>query len=282
VPIARIDHSGRISFPSGYAVAQDGLVAASDRWQLRQGETVLGDVEITDADFPWLRGAWHPTNEFDSVRALFRAELGLIDDAGEEWERAYREIYDAGVRLYYPDGRKVPEFLLHVDDDVAWFRWNDEPFAEGGIGDEAEPIPVDPEDSASRAARTMALYVDEELQRERAKREQVGWDALAGRLTSSGLVRVTYLSHPTPVQFEGRLATGEAVYFRARHETAELYVADAGQPTDFTKWDRWIWHTEIGGWEPSAAGYIEPDETERVARELINRYTRGDPTDDLG
>jgi hypothetical protein len=32
------------------------------------------------------------------------------------------------VSLAYPDGRRVPEFLLHIDGLEAWWRWSDEPF----------------------------------------------------------------------------------------------------------------------------------------------------------
>jgi predicted GTPase len=28
------------------------------------------------------------------------------------------------------DGGSVPEFLLHIKNDEAWFRWSDEPFSE--------------------------------------------------------------------------------------------------------------------------------------------------------
>ncbi|MBX6751337.1 MAG: hypothetical protein IRY85_17015 [Micromonosporaceae bacterium] len=32
--------------------------------------------------------------------------------------------------LRNPEGRDVPEFLLHIDGDQAWWRWSDEPFDE--------------------------------------------------------------------------------------------------------------------------------------------------------
>jgi len=44
-------------------------------------------------------------------------------------EAAYRRIREA-VRLLAPDGRAVPEFLLHIEDEDAWWRWSDEPFPE--------------------------------------------------------------------------------------------------------------------------------------------------------
>lgn len=46
-----------------------------------------------------------------------------------KWEAAYRRIREV-VRLLAPDGRTVPEFLLHIEDEDAWWRWSDEPFPE--------------------------------------------------------------------------------------------------------------------------------------------------------
>ncbi|MFJ6982810.1 MULTISPECIES: hypothetical protein [unclassified Streptomyces] len=46
----------------------------------------------------------------------------------EAWEAVYARIGEA-VELVAPDG-PVAEFLLHIEDDRAWFRWNDEPFDE--------------------------------------------------------------------------------------------------------------------------------------------------------
>lgn len=118
----------------------DVLVDLMGCWRLQRGDEVLGEVVVNDSNFPWLTGSWSPTPAFDSVRPLFEAELDLVedDDLGIEWEGAYRRIWDAGVRLHYPDGRRVPEFLLHIKGDEAWFRWEDEPFHEGGIGDNHE------------------------------------------------------------------------------------------------------------------------------------------------
>jgi hypothetical protein len=40
---------------------------------------------------------------------------------------ATRRARDA-VSLAGPSGRRVPELLLHIQGDNAWWRWNDEPF----------------------------------------------------------------------------------------------------------------------------------------------------------
>ena len=56
------------------------------------------------------------------LRALER-----IDDDPGSWQAAYDRIRSS-VTLQYPEGRPVPEFLLPVDGEDAWWRWTDEPF----------------------------------------------------------------------------------------------------------------------------------------------------------
>ncbi|MFK4101949.1 hypothetical protein ACI2L1_18100 [Streptomyces sp. NPDC019531] len=99
-------------------------------WQVRGGGEPVGDIVIDDADFPWLSGRFTPGTAFGGVRDLFARELALmeLDDEArqEEWEAAHDEIRRR-VSLIAPHG-PVPEFLLHIDGDWAWFRWSDEPF----------------------------------------------------------------------------------------------------------------------------------------------------------
>lgn len=101
-------------------------------WQVRGAAEPVGEILIDDTDFPWLSGRFTPGPGFAAVRDLFARELALAarNDEGhwEEWERAYGEIRRQ-VSLSSPDG-PVPEFLLHIEDDRAWFRWSDEPFDE--------------------------------------------------------------------------------------------------------------------------------------------------------
>ncbi|AOR36375.1 hypothetical protein BFF78_39710 [Streptomyces fodineus] len=106
-------------------------------WRVRakgaDGEAV-GDIVIDEADFPWLSGTFTAGPGFAAVQDLFARELALLEQADEqdweEWETAYDEIARR-VSLSSPDG-PVPEFLLHIEGDRAWFRWSDEPFEERG------------------------------------------------------------------------------------------------------------------------------------------------------
>jgi hypothetical protein len=50
------------------------------------------------------------------------------DDDDDAWEAAYDRVR-AAVSLIAPDGQAVPEFLLHIEGQDAWWRWSDEPFA---------------------------------------------------------------------------------------------------------------------------------------------------------
>lgn len=45
----------------------------------------------------------------------------------ETWESIYQQITDT-LALVKADGTPVAEFLLHIKDGDAWFRWSDEPF----------------------------------------------------------------------------------------------------------------------------------------------------------
>ncbi|MFI9832237.1 hypothetical protein ACIHIX_31655 [Streptomyces sp. NPDC051913] len=98
-------------------------------WHVGGGEPV-GEILIDDADFPWLSGRFTAGPGYDAVRELFARELVLAerDEDGHwaEWERVHDEIRRR-VSLVSPDG-PVPEFLLHIEGDRAWFRWSDKPF----------------------------------------------------------------------------------------------------------------------------------------------------------
>jgi hypothetical protein len=97
-------------------------------WQLMRGDELLAELVVTGTDFPWLTGTLRPTSGFEEVRPLFQDELFRLDHLDDEpgtWEAAYRRIRQA-MRLLAPDGRPVPEFLLHIDGGNAWWRWSDQ------------------------------------------------------------------------------------------------------------------------------------------------------------
>ncbi|MEV3926102.1 hypothetical protein [Actinomadura coerulea] len=96
---------------------------------MRQDELV-GENTVGGADQPWLRGRFTAGPAFPHLEPLFREELALLDNLEKEcerWEEVYRQIARQ-VRLIAPSG-PVAEFLLHVQDEHAWFRWSDEPFS---------------------------------------------------------------------------------------------------------------------------------------------------------
>jgi hypothetical protein len=102
-------------------------------WHLRRGEEVLGEITITEADFPWLRGSFIARAGFAEVAPLFTEEIALgevtldsdrVADI-EAWEAAYERITNT-MSLAAPSG-PVAEFLLHIEEDEAWFRWSEEP-----------------------------------------------------------------------------------------------------------------------------------------------------------
>lgn len=101
-------------------------------WKLYRGDELLADLVVTGGDFPWLNARVDAYGAFEEVQTLFADELRLIEDIDDEpdaWEAAYDAIR-ATLTLRYPDGREVPELLLHIDGRDAWWRWSDEPFDE--------------------------------------------------------------------------------------------------------------------------------------------------------
>ena len=99
-------------------------------WTLYRQDQRLADLVVTGGDFPWLNARVEPRDGFDDVRPLFAEDLRALrasDDDLDAGETAYQAIRST-VTLRYPDGTEVPEFLLHIEGDEAWWRWSDEKF----------------------------------------------------------------------------------------------------------------------------------------------------------
>ncbi|WP_106581687.1 hypothetical protein [Murinocardiopsis flavida] len=104
---------------------------AAQTWRLLHGTEPVGEITVTEQDWPWLSGPFSPRPRFADFAPLFARELALVeamatDDsaaAAEAWETAYAPITSA-LRLEGPDGA-VAGFLLHIEDGSAWFRWHD-------------------------------------------------------------------------------------------------------------------------------------------------------------
>ncbi|MFF7215066.1 hypothetical protein ACFZAU_31760 [Streptomyces sp. NPDC008238] len=114
-----------------------------ETWRVLSDGEPVGDITVEEADFPWLSGRFTPAPAFARVGPLFARELDLMqtamtapaedDEPWAAWEAAYAEVRRA-VTLSSPSG-PVAEFLLHIEDDQAWFRWSDEPFDDDSPSD---------------------------------------------------------------------------------------------------------------------------------------------------
>jgi hypothetical protein len=105
-------------------------------WPLMHGKELIAELVVTGGDFPWLNARVRAMPGFEEVRPLFVEELRALehieDDLGA-WQAAYDNIRSA-VELVYPEGHPVPEFLLHIRGDDAWWRWSDEAFTQAESG----------------------------------------------------------------------------------------------------------------------------------------------------
>jgi hypothetical protein len=126
--------SVRVALPAAEGLPLQYYPPMPDRqgetWTLHSHDRLLAELVVTGSDFPWLYARVEPHDGWSAVQPLFAEELrGLdqIDDETASWEAAYDAVREAVV-LRYPDGKEVPEFLLHVDGHEAWWRWAGGPF----------------------------------------------------------------------------------------------------------------------------------------------------------
>jgi hypothetical protein len=78
---------------------------------------------------PWTYAAVEELSGFEPVRSLFAEQESAVTAGGvERMAHAHSRIREA-VAMTFPDGKSVPEFLLHIhaDGTVGW-RWHDAPF----------------------------------------------------------------------------------------------------------------------------------------------------------
>ena len=90
-------------------------------------EELVAELVVERLDPPWLRGRVVPRHGFAALRPLFDHERELaanLDRDPAAWASAYRRLRGE-VRLIKPDGHQVPEFLLHIDGNRAWWRCGD-------------------------------------------------------------------------------------------------------------------------------------------------------------
>ncbi|MDH6129955.1 hypothetical protein [Kitasatospora sp. GP82] len=98
-----------------------------EAWRLVRQKELVGEIVIEETDFPWLCGRFLPGPALPDLEPLFERTVTLSD--AEDWEEfdvVYEKIRQA-VSLVAPGG-PVAEFLLHIQDGRAWFRWSDELF----------------------------------------------------------------------------------------------------------------------------------------------------------
>jgi hypothetical protein len=55
-----------------------------ETWRLYHQQELLGQLVVTDADFPWLNGRFQAESGFERVRPLFEEELRLLDAVDDD------------------------------------------------------------------------------------------------------------------------------------------------------------------------------------------------------
>jgi hypothetical protein len=97
-------------------------------WRLLSGSTLVGTITVDEVGMLWQRGRFLPKPVFSQFKPWFDEVNACVE--AEEFER-FDDAYDRienSLTLVSPSG-PVAEFLLHIDHDRAWFRWDGEPAA---------------------------------------------------------------------------------------------------------------------------------------------------------
>jgi hypothetical protein len=100
------------------------MTETNTEWRLLHGGELVGTISVDDVDMPWCRGHFRPEPGFKRFRPWFDEVNALVEaEDFEAFDAAYDRIEDT-LTLLSPRG-PVAEFLLHIDQDRAWFRWDD-------------------------------------------------------------------------------------------------------------------------------------------------------------
>jgi len=103
------------------------MAFTDETWRVMRGEELVGEIRITDTDFPWLHGEFAPGPGWPAAEPCFAESRRLSEaDVWEAWEPVHLALAKT-YALHAPDG-PVAEFLLHIEPPRAWFRFSEEPF----------------------------------------------------------------------------------------------------------------------------------------------------------
>ena len=95
-----------------------------DRWELWQGETLIGTLTIFDQDMFWFSALFEPTAAFEPYRPTFDEgnRVRTADDA-DAWAAWHDKLNGLGLHLVrLRDQAVASEFILYIDGREAEFR----------------------------------------------------------------------------------------------------------------------------------------------------------------
>jgi hypothetical protein len=95
-----------------------------ENWELRQGETLIGTLKVSDHDMFWFDAQFESTEAFEPYRALFAEGQSLTDEEQtDDWGLWLDKTNKLGMSLVrLRDAEIASEFILYINDDRAYFR----------------------------------------------------------------------------------------------------------------------------------------------------------------
>jgi|JI6StandDraft_1071083.scaffolds.fasta_scaffold155967_2 hypothetical protein len=80
-----------------------------------RGNVELGSLTFEGGDFPWEKGTFIPTADFDDVRELFDELYESVNGGKGKFHEIWNRITEPGVYLQsLRDGNRLTKFTLHI------------------------------------------------------------------------------------------------------------------------------------------------------------------------
>ena len=94
-----------------------------DIWELRQGDVLIGTLDVYDQDMFNHTAHFMPTAAFEPYRGTFAEGSSIPPEREDLWDQWAEKILSSGMKLIRLRDQKVASmFILYINDDIAGFR----------------------------------------------------------------------------------------------------------------------------------------------------------------
>ncbi|WP_426567281.1 hypothetical protein [Streptomyces canus] len=98
---------------------------SSESWELKDGDTRLGILTLTEIDQPWFRCEFAPGEGWEQVEQLFQAQAAAVDSGDQQrMMEAIGAVRNLQLKLHLRDGGEViTPIMIQIRGNKANFRY---------------------------------------------------------------------------------------------------------------------------------------------------------------